>query len=155
MSFVTTNLNPMAATHIRELLRSHSSPPDHLPSIISALSDELARHDGRIEALREELSTLEIARAALKAYLTLDGMGHSGSIMLSFSSDNVPVEATGTSTSPDGSSCGGVNYLSAAYAKIYNIFTSLSPALAVANLFAAVAARPIYASPELIVLRLP
>ncbi|KAJ6598166.1 hypothetical protein DFH09DRAFT_861910, partial [Mycena vulgaris] len=38
------------------------------PSTISALSNELARYDGRIEALRGELSALETARAALKAY---------------------------------------------------------------------------------------
>ncbi|KAJ7489095.1 hypothetical protein FB451DRAFT_1223720 [Mycena latifolia] len=54
--------------HIRELLRSYSAPPDYLPSTISALSDEIARHDRRIEALRLELSTLETARAALQVY---------------------------------------------------------------------------------------
>ncbi|KAJ7489104.1 hypothetical protein FB451DRAFT_1552989 [Mycena latifolia] len=61
-------LDPASMLHIRELLRSYSPPPDYLPSTISALSDEIARHDRRIEALREELSTLETARAALQVY---------------------------------------------------------------------------------------
>ncbi|KAJ7489101.1 hypothetical protein FB451DRAFT_682673 [Mycena latifolia] len=60
-------LDPASMLHIRELLRSYSPPPDYLPSTISALSDKIARHDRRIEALRLELSTLETARAALQA----------------------------------------------------------------------------------------
>ncbi|KAJ7687693.1 hypothetical protein B0H17DRAFT_1332327 [Mycena rosella] len=60
--------DPSTSRQIRELLRSNSPPPYHIPFTISALSDELARYDARIEALREELAGLEAARAALKAY---------------------------------------------------------------------------------------
>ncbi|KAJ7489103.1 hypothetical protein FB451DRAFT_1390276 [Mycena latifolia] len=92
------------------------------------------------------------------AGISLDGMGHSGSCMMFFWSDSVPVKATvndeyftgwielwwvafcfalfsSYTSSIDGvmalafsvSPSRLVNYLSAAYAKIYNIFTSLSP----------------------------
>ncbi|KAJ7111606.1 hypothetical protein C8R43DRAFT_1139007 [Mycena crocata] len=44
MTFVKSQLLPDATTaaHIRELVRSHADPPAHIPSTVSALSDELA-----------------------------------------------------------------------------------------------------------------
>ncbi|KAJ7687714.1 hypothetical protein B0H17DRAFT_1069559 [Mycena rosella] len=68
--FPQSSLLPDLATklHICELLHSNSEPPDYLPSTVSALSDELARYDARIEPLREELRQLETARAALQLH---------------------------------------------------------------------------------------
>ncbi|KAJ7115267.1 hypothetical protein C8R44DRAFT_739861 [Mycena epipterygia] len=45
-------LEPAAKTQIRDPLRSNSQPPEHLPSTISALSDELARYE--VEILSSE-----------------------------------------------------------------------------------------------------
>ncbi|KAJ7115266.1 hypothetical protein C8R44DRAFT_880582 [Mycena epipterygia] len=45
---------PFAAkAQIRDLLRSNSQPPEHLPSTVSALSDELARYEVEISRLRD------------------------------------------------------------------------------------------------------
>ncbi|KAJ7111413.1 hypothetical protein C8R44DRAFT_742527 [Mycena epipterygia] len=59
---------PAAKAHIRDLLRSNSQPPHHLSSTISALSDELARHDIELSRLRAQLTAVEADHAALKAY---------------------------------------------------------------------------------------
>ncbi|KAJ6456678.1 hypothetical protein C8R45DRAFT_1034036 [Mycena sanguinolenta] len=73
---------PNKTTHIRELLRAHAEPPEHLQSTISELStaltqydDERARYDEEIARLRAVLSAVEserttllAERAALQAY---------------------------------------------------------------------------------------
>ncbi|KAJ6487310.1 hypothetical protein DFH09DRAFT_1377792 [Mycena vulgaris] len=53
---------------IRTLLRSHSTPPHHLASKISALSDELVRYETEIPRLRAELAKAEADHDALKGY---------------------------------------------------------------------------------------
>ncbi|KAJ7895341.1 hypothetical protein B0H13DRAFT_2276277 [Mycena leptocephala] len=53
---------------LRALLRSHSSPPAHLASTISALSDELARHENEILRLRTQLEETEANYAILKEH---------------------------------------------------------------------------------------
>ncbi|KAJ6555656.1 hypothetical protein DFH09DRAFT_1365678 [Mycena vulgaris] len=55
-------------THIRQLLRSHSTPPDELPSILSTLSKELQRYDADISSLEEMLDRLRNERAAFQAH---------------------------------------------------------------------------------------
>ncbi|KAJ7861602.1 hypothetical protein B0H13DRAFT_2072704 [Mycena leptocephala] len=74
-SFTPTILLPSnKATHIRDLLRAHAEPPEHLPSTISELSAELtrydnerARYDKEIARLRAVLSAVESEHAALLA----------------------------------------------------------------------------------------
>ncbi|KAJ7491767.1 hypothetical protein B0H11DRAFT_990702 [Mycena galericulata] len=69
-TFVRSHLLPNAAqaAHIRDLLRSHAPPPDHLSSTMSALSIEIARYDSEISRLRAQLAILEADQSALKAY---------------------------------------------------------------------------------------
>ncbi|KAJ7112278.1 hypothetical protein C8R44DRAFT_632194, partial [Mycena epipterygia] len=66
---------PAATVQLQELLRTHAQPPEHLPSTISALSDELARHDEEVSRCEKELARLhahirsvESDRAALKVH---------------------------------------------------------------------------------------
>ncbi|KAJ7788665.1 hypothetical protein B0H14DRAFT_2947722 [Mycena olivaceomarginata] len=73
-SFTPTILPPNKTTHIRELLRAHAEPPEHLESTISELSAELtrygnerARYDLEITRLRAILSAVESERATLLA----------------------------------------------------------------------------------------
>ncbi|KAJ7488511.1 hypothetical protein B0H11DRAFT_2012933 [Mycena galericulata] len=68
----TILLPPNKTTHIRELLRAHAEPPEHLESTISELSAELtrydnerARYDKEITRLRAVLSAVESERATL------------------------------------------------------------------------------------------
>ncbi|KAJ7307629.1 hypothetical protein DFH08DRAFT_975454 [Mycena albidolilacea] len=70
----TILLPPNKTTHIRELLRAHTKPPEHLESTISELSAELtrygnerARYDKEITRLRAILSAVESERATLLA----------------------------------------------------------------------------------------
>ncbi|KAJ7340005.1 hypothetical protein DFH08DRAFT_938786 [Mycena albidolilacea] len=53
---------------VRELLRSHSSPPHDISSTISTLSQELEDYTEKITELKDELSRLESHHAALKEY---------------------------------------------------------------------------------------
>ncbi|KAJ7094321.1 hypothetical protein C8R44DRAFT_860439 [Mycena epipterygia] len=62
-------------SEIRALLRSHSLPPDNLPSTISALSEELVRYDARalfyeyeILRLRAQLARAKTDRAELQTH---------------------------------------------------------------------------------------
>ncbi|KAJ6498444.1 hypothetical protein C8R47DRAFT_306884 [Mycena vitilis] len=72
-SFTPTILLPPSKTiHIRDLLRAHAEPPEHLESTISELSTELtrydnerARYDKEITRLRAVLSAVESERATL------------------------------------------------------------------------------------------
>ncbi|KAJ7463521.1 hypothetical protein B0H11DRAFT_2053215 [Mycena galericulata] len=72
-SFTPTILLPSnKTTHIRDLLRAHAEPPEHLESTISELSAELtrydnerARYDKEITRLRAVLSAVESERATL------------------------------------------------------------------------------------------
>ncbi|KAJ7806787.1 hypothetical protein B0H14DRAFT_3882250 [Mycena olivaceomarginata] len=70
----TILLPPNKTTHIRDLLRAHAEPPEHLESTISELSAELtrygserARYDKEITRLRAILSVVESERATLLA----------------------------------------------------------------------------------------
>ncbi|KAJ7263953.1 hypothetical protein C8J57DRAFT_420627 [Mycena rebaudengoi] len=70
----TILLPPNKTTHIRELLRAHAEPPEHLESTVSELSAELtrydnerARYDKEITRLRDVLSVVESERATLLA----------------------------------------------------------------------------------------
>ncbi|KAJ7491359.1 hypothetical protein B0H11DRAFT_2191369 [Mycena galericulata] len=69
-TFARSPLLPDASTtaQIRDLLRSNSERPDDLRSRTSALSDELARHDGEISRLRVQLEIVESDRAALQVH---------------------------------------------------------------------------------------
>ncbi|KAJ7148458.1 hypothetical protein C8R43DRAFT_519083 [Mycena crocata] len=60
--------DPAAAAHVRDLLRSNAHPPDNLPSTISAVSDQLARHGAAIEALQAQIRNLQSQVTALNAY---------------------------------------------------------------------------------------
>ncbi|KAF7358726.1 F-box domain-containing protein [Mycena sanguinolenta] len=53
---------------IRDLLRSHSTPPPNISSTVSFLAEELEKCDKRIAELEEELDRLETRREALAAY---------------------------------------------------------------------------------------
>ncbi|KAJ6579258.1 hypothetical protein DFH09DRAFT_1361035 [Mycena vulgaris] len=53
---------------IHHLLRSHSQPPDHFPSILSTLSEELEGYDVEIADLQERLERLTVERKALRAH---------------------------------------------------------------------------------------
>ncbi|KAJ6467939.1 hypothetical protein DFH09DRAFT_1223060 [Mycena vulgaris] len=65
----TILLPPNKKTHIREFLRAHAEPPEHLQSTISELSAELTRYDNeRARAVESEHATLLAERAALQAY---------------------------------------------------------------------------------------
>ncbi|KAJ7265353.1 hypothetical protein B0H12DRAFT_1011459, partial [Mycena haematopus] len=64
------------AARIRELVRSHSTPPDDIPLPISELSQELLRYDVEISRCEDEIlkfrthmGRVESERAALKDYL--------------------------------------------------------------------------------------
>ncbi|KAJ7684225.1 hypothetical protein DFH06DRAFT_1155060 [Mycena polygramma] len=68
----TILLPPNKTTHIRDLLRAHAEPPEHLESTISELSTELnrydnerARYDKEITRLRAVLSAVEAERTTL------------------------------------------------------------------------------------------
>ncbi|KAF7364477.1 F-box domain-containing protein [Mycena sanguinolenta] len=82
-SFTPTSLVPPKKTaHIRDLLRAHAEPPEHLQSTISELSSELTRYDNErarydeeiarlravLSAVESEHTTLLAERAALQAY---------------------------------------------------------------------------------------
>ncbi|KAJ7761263.1 hypothetical protein DFH07DRAFT_815851 [Mycena maculata] len=82
-SFTPTVLvPPNKTTHIRELLRAHAEPPEHLQSTISELSAELTRYNNErarydkeiarlqavLSAVESEHATLLAERAALQAY---------------------------------------------------------------------------------------
>ncbi|KAJ7147825.1 hypothetical protein C8R43DRAFT_524286 [Mycena crocata] len=70
MTFASSQLLPDATTaaHIRGLVRTYADPPSHIPSTVSALSDELARYDTEIALLRARLAVVEQERATLKTY---------------------------------------------------------------------------------------
>ncbi|KAJ7073309.1 hypothetical protein B0H15DRAFT_869255 [Mycena belliarum] len=52
---------------IRELLRSHAPPPEHLPSLIYTLSGELARYDAQILSYEAEIYCIDELLACAKA----------------------------------------------------------------------------------------
>ncbi|KAJ6603597.1 hypothetical protein DFH09DRAFT_1354722 [Mycena vulgaris] len=54
--------DPTTKARLRELLRSHSDPPDHVRSTFSALSDELGRNRKKISRLDTELARLKAER---------------------------------------------------------------------------------------------
>ncbi|KAJ7190270.1 hypothetical protein GGX14DRAFT_606120 [Mycena pura] len=78
----TILLHPNKTTHIRDLLRAHAEPPEHLQFTISELSAELTRYDNErtrydkeiarlrtvLSAVESEHATLVAERAALQAY---------------------------------------------------------------------------------------
>ncbi|KAJ7491770.1 hypothetical protein B0H11DRAFT_2007797 [Mycena galericulata] len=69
-SFSRSLLLPEASAiaRVRETHRSYAQPPDHLASTMSALYEELTRHDTEISRLRAQLSGIESDRAALQNY---------------------------------------------------------------------------------------
>ncbi|KAJ6606218.1 hypothetical protein DFH09DRAFT_1353414 [Mycena vulgaris] len=68
-SFPRSHLLPEspAMTRIRESLRSNSPPPNHLPSTMSTLSQEIACYEVEISRLRAQLKTVEADHATLLA----------------------------------------------------------------------------------------
>ncbi|KAJ6580091.1 hypothetical protein DFH09DRAFT_1360691 [Mycena vulgaris] len=61
-------LSDSTIKHIRELLRAHAEPPEHLPRTVSAVSEELARYDQEIARLHAQLRRIEADRALLQAH---------------------------------------------------------------------------------------
>ncbi|KAJ6492217.1 hypothetical protein C8R45DRAFT_192539 [Mycena sanguinolenta] len=53
---------------IRDLLRSHSTPPPNVSSTVAVLAEELEKCDNRIAELEEELDRMGTRREALAAY---------------------------------------------------------------------------------------
>ncbi|KAJ7487023.1 hypothetical protein FB451DRAFT_1363169 [Mycena latifolia] len=68
---ICDHLYPDSATktQIRDLLRSHSMPPDHIPSIISAVSNHIAQHNEEISTYECEISRYENEISRLRAQL--------------------------------------------------------------------------------------
>ncbi|KAJ7112033.1 hypothetical protein C8R43DRAFT_1040943 [Mycena crocata] len=55
-------------SHIRELLRSRAEPPTELPSTLDILSAELARYDGEIAKLQQEIDALGARRSVFQTH---------------------------------------------------------------------------------------
>ncbi|KAJ7477404.1 hypothetical protein FB451DRAFT_189953 [Mycena latifolia] len=66
---ITLGPGPAAKAWIRDLLRSHSQPPDHLRSTISALSKEVAQCDEDISSYADQISHFESEISRLQTQL--------------------------------------------------------------------------------------